>query len=127
MLDLHSHAQVTPPYWAGASAPSSDREEYPCRPTGGAGCITETVARATLQRYRDDFLCLAAAHHAAGDYYPDPRALSDEMGLCPRLADQMIGTLWAEHWIARSPYATERIRLTPRAWERVTMLAAAGA
>ena len=83
----------------------------------------DTEGPLMLHQYRDRFLRQVAIHHEAGDYYPNPKVISDETGFSPHLAERVVGTLWTQHWIARSPYAVKRIRLTPHGWEQVKGLA----
>lgn len=82
-----------------------------------------TKLRPMLRGCCEQFLRQAAIHHASGDYYPDPSVISGEIGFCPHLAERVVGSLWAEHLIARSPYATERIRITPYGWEHIMQCA----
>jgi hypothetical protein len=66
---------------------------------------------------RDWFLQQVVMHHRAGDHYPDPRIIGDELRFTPMQTDAVLLDLRALHWIAASPYDPERLRLTPRCWD----------
>jgi hypothetical protein len=78
--------------------------------------MVASVAR-SVQSERDWFLQQIIAHHRAGDHYPDPQVIGDELRFTPMQTDAVIDDLRALHWIAASPYDPERLRLTPRCWD----------
>ncbi len=66
---------------------------------------------------QERFLQQVVAHHHAGDYYPDPQAIGEELRLTQGQTTSVLRDLRAIGWIASSPYHPEqRIRLTPRCW-----------
>ncbi len=64
----------------------------------------------------DRFVGRIVVHHQAGDYYPDPWVISDELGFTYPETEDVMSRLRALRWIAASPYGPERLRLTPRCW-----------
>lgn len=66
---------------------------------------------------RDSFVQQVVAHHRAGDHYPDPHVIGDELRFSSMQTDAVLFDLRALHWIAASPYDPERLRLTPRCWD----------
>ena len=74
---------------------------------------------------RDWFLQQVVMHHRAGDHYPDPRIIGDELRFTPMQTDAVLLDLRALHWIAASPYDPERLRLTPRCWDSLRRMSLA--
>lgn len=77
--------------------------------------IEGETCRVNLER--DWFLQQVVAHHRAGDHYPDPYVIGDELHFTPAQRDAVVRDLRTLGWIAASPYDSERLRLTPRCWD----------
>jgi hypothetical protein len=75
---------------------------------------------------RDWFLQQVVVHHRAGDHYPDPRVIGDELRFTPMQTDAVLLDLRALRWIAASPYDPDRLRLTPRCWDLLRRMSVAG-
>src|SRR4051812_20772913 len=99
-----------------ASSSRASRWERCTAPRGGGegGPMADVT-----QRLCDRFLAQMHAHHRARDHYPDPWEIGAELQLTPAHTLAVVEALWARGWIGRSPYDTERLRVTPRGWEHV--------
>jgi hypothetical protein len=67
----------------------------------------------------DRFLVQMVVHHRRRDHYPDPTVIGTEVQFAPALTEAVVRALWAKAWIACSPYATERIRITAWGWRHL--------
>jgi hypothetical protein len=72
----------------------------------------------------DQFLGQMLLHHRHRDDYPDPTVIGAELQFAPALTEAVVQDLRAKVWIARSPYATERIRITAWGWQHLSERAA---
>ncbi len=79
------------------------------------------MKNSTMERPVDEecerFLDGIVAHHDRRDAYPDPYTVGAELGYRPARTAAVLRALAARRWIARSPYALDCIRITPRGWE----------
>jgi hypothetical protein len=69
-----------------------------------------------VSMHQERFLRHVVAHHRAGDHYPDPWMIGEEVRLTRAQTEAVLRDLRAIGWVAASPYYPERIRLTPRCW-----------
>lgn len=76
------------------------------------------VAGRDISMQQERFVRHVVTHHRAGDFYPDPQAIGNELRLSHAQTEATLRDLRAIGWIAASPYQPEqRIRLTPRCWD----------
>jgi hypothetical protein len=71
------------------------------------------------QQLCDRFLVQMQAHHRVRDHYPDPREIGAELRLSTALTRAVVEALRVRVWVGRSPYDTERLRVTAWGWEHL--------
>lgn len=69
-----------------------------------------------IHAQQDAFVRQVVTHHRAGDHYPDPWVIGQELRFTRPQTEAVLRALRAIGWIAASPYGPERLRLTPRCW-----------
>ncbi len=81
------------------------------------GCTVREDTVCDIRVVRSSFVQQVVMHHRAGDHYPDPRVIAQELRLSSMQTETVLQNLRARGWIAASPYDPERLRLTPHCWE----------